>query len=153
MQIMLLISVINNLLRYLDEKMMREVGIKMECDEIRFDLNEVSMENFDVIENHREIFSRIWKLQQRINECFGASFLIITTNVFLSQQFSFYFSIINNSNKLTLEFFSQPLFHITHITFLFGFLLKFCDKSDELVRNNFLTLFLYHFIQIIIVIT
>jgi hypothetical protein len=135
MQIMMLISVINNLLRYLDEKMTREVCIKVECDEIKFDVNEVSTENFDVIENHREIFSRIWKLQQRINECFGASFISITMNAFMCQIFSFYFSIKNNSNKLTLEFFSQPLAHITHITFLFGLLLKFCDKSDELVKK------------------
>lgn len=131
----MLISVINNLLRYLDEKMRRELDMKMEYDEIRFDVNDVSIdENFDLIENHREIFSRIWRLQQRINECFGASFLCITMNAFLCQTFSFYFSIRNNSNKLTLEFFSQPLVHIFHIMFLVGLLLKFCDKSDELVK-------------------
>lgn len=131
MQIMVIISVINNLLLHLDEKMMRE--LELEHDEIvKFDEHATSMKQFEMIESCRELFMRIWRVHQLVNDLFGASFIVITMNVFLCQTFSFYFSII--TTRQFVDFFSQTFTHIFHVTTILAMLIVFCEQSDNLVN-------------------
>lgn len=135
MQIMAIVSVLNNLLAHLDEKMMKECSGEAEIEEIhiKFDERTASMRQFEMVENCREIFMRIWRVQQKVNDCFGASFIVVTMNAFLCQLFSFYFSIIKT--RKFVDFFSQTFLHIFHVTFALALLIVFCETTDKLVSE------------------
>lgn len=139
MQIMAIVGVVNNLLTHLSEKMTRELRI---CETeladdgkttIKFDERATSMRHFELIEKWRELFMRIWRVQQQVNDCFGASFIVITMNAFLCQTFSFYFSII--STRRFVDFFSQTFLHTFHITTVLVLLVVFCETTDKLVSE------------------
>jgi hypothetical protein len=132
MQIMAIVSVINNLLKHLDEKMMREFELEEDEINVRFDERATSMKQFEMIERCRELFMRIWRVHQMVNDLFGASFIVITMNAFLCQIFSFYFSII--TTRRFVDFFSQTFLHIFHITTILAMLIVFCEQSDKLVN-------------------
>jgi hypothetical protein len=136
MQFITLVSILNERLKLLDDKIAK-IKIQSDNDDAKFNFHYSSTSTmmFDKIEVYRETFVRIWKLQVLLNHCFGLSLLVITLNALLSAAFSLYYAILDHSKTVQTEFLTHPVIHTCHIAALFVILVDSCDKSNEIVSK------------------
>lgn len=135
-QFVIHVSLLNDRLKVLDDKVIK---IKVQSEgrdgrKFNFDCLSTSTELYESIELHRETFTRIWKLQTSLNECFGLSVLVITMNALFAATFTLYFNIITNSRNITPTFVTQPAIHVFHLAILFIVMVNSCEDSGVLVN-------------------
>jgi hypothetical protein len=137
MQFILLVSIINEKLELLDDKI---VTIKNQSDgddeKLNFNYSSTSTMMYDKIEVYRGTFARVWNLHVLVNHCFGMSILVITLNAFLSAAFTLYYAILDHSKTVASDFITQPVIHTCHIAFLFVVLVTTCDRSNGIVSER-----------------
>lgn len=139
MQLILLVSIVNEKLKLLDDKIVQIKNQSNSDDEkLNFNYSSTSTMLYDKIEVYRETFTKVWYLHVLINHCFGMSILVITLNALLSAAFTLYYAILDHSKAIefTSEIITQPMVHTCHIAFLFIVLVTTCDKSNEIVSKN-----------------
>lgn len=136
MQFITLVSVLNERLKLLDDKIVK-INIQSESHDGRFTFDHLTTSTrvFDKIEVYRETFTKIWKMHELLNCCFGMSILVIMMNACLSAAFTLYFTILDSSKMVTSEFITQPAIHTFHIAFLFVVLVHTCDTSNDIVSE------------------
>lgn len=128
------VSELNKHLQHLDGKVLKLKAKSEQHDEkINLDYLSTSTVLYESIEIYREAFSKIWRLHESLNRCFGLSILVITLNALMSSAFNLYLSILTHSKNITVGFISGPALHSFHITILFFFLVHTCQNSDALV--------------------
>lgn len=131
MQFIVHVCMLNEKLKCLDDKIKSLKHIPAQRDG---DLEYSSAEQVcRLIESFRQAYGKIWKQHELINDCFGFSILSITLIAFTSYAVTFYSSVSDNSEYLTMDFIVQPAVHTFHITILLAVLIKTCETSDELV--------------------
>lgn len=86
-----------------------------------------------LIESFRQAYGKIWRQHELINDCFGFSILSITLIAFTNYAVTFYNSVLDNSEHITMDFVVQPAVSTFHVTILLVVLIKTCETSDELV--------------------
>lgn len=131
------VSVLNERLKLLDDKIIKIMtrSDRKRDAKMKFDDLSTSSLIFDAIEVYREAYGRIWRLHESLSHCFGFSILVITLNAFLSAAITLYFSVVLLSQAITVDFITQPLIHIFHISILFVVMIYSCECSNALVTK------------------
>jgi 7tm Chemosensory receptor len=136
MQFITLVSILNERLKLLDDKIVK-IKNQSDSDDEKFNFNYSSTSTmvFDKIEVYRETFAKVWKLHVLLNHCFGMSILVITLNAFLSVAFTLYYAILDHSTNVPMEILTQPMVHTCHIAAFFVVLVTSCDKCNDIVSK------------------
>lgn len=130
------VCILNDRLKLLDEMIMKLRFLSEKPDAPFGPVKSMKTRIYEMTEDYRSVFGKIWMQHRTLNDCFGFSLVSITLNTFLNITSAFYFSIRENAEKFSLEFITQPIFHTFHIIILFAITIKTCEKSDELVRRS-----------------